>query len=355
MNNNLLNLIRPDLRDFNPYSSARDEAKSGNIWLNANELPWDDCLDGSIKVNRYPEKQPAKLLNMLANVYQVSANQMALLRGSDEAIDLLTRLLCSAGKDAVIVCPPTFDMYATCARLQGAAVIEVPLIKDYGFQLDVASIVNLWKPNIKIIYLCSPNNPSGNVMNKNDILSICEKLLGKCIVVVDEAYIEFSDSSSLTSSINEYTNLVILRTLSKAYGLAGARCGFLIAEAELINWIRKIMPPYPISSLSADAVRQIFLPAELNKIQNYITCIKSERARIFQQLKKLSLVKKIWPSDANFILIEVDSAETVMGKCAEQGMILRHMSNKLGLKNAIRITIGKPEENDLLLNKLSDM
>lgn len=353
--NKLINLIRPDLLTFMPYSSARDEAIHGRICLNANESPYPFICDDDILINRYPEKQPKKLIKQLLSIYQIAENNIVLSRGSDEVIDLLTRLFCRAGEDAIMVCPPTFGMYEVCAHLQGAKVVEVSLIKENNFQLNLPAILSCWLPSVKIIFLCSPNNPTGNLLNSEDIFYLCNYFDNRSIIVVDEAYIEFSDTQSLAQYINKYENLVILRTFSKAYGLAGARCGLLLAQDNLVQWVKKIMAPYPLSALTAQTVLKNISSSRLKQIQQQIFTIKSERTRLFNELQKISFVKNIWPSEGNFLLVKVNDAQKIVTECAKIGIILRSMHNKFGLENCLRISIGLQEENDQLLNALKMM
>lgn len=349
--NSVINLIRPDLRDFSPYSSARDEATEGNIWLNANESPFNFECPSGIKLNRYPEKQPTRLIEKMATHFQVQKKQIAISRGSDEMIDLLIRLFCTAQKDAILTCGPTYGMYSVYARLQGAQVMNIPLLKNKNFDIDLSAILNINK-QIKIIFICSPNNPTGNLFKKNDILKICKTYAKKCIVVIDEAYIDYADASSLSDYINQYDNLVILRTLSKAYRFAAARLGILLANEYIIQWILKIMAPYPMSTLVTEFVYDSLSPEFLLELKNEIACIKSERERLFIALAGLPCVEKIWPSSANFLLIETESSKEVMDACASSGIILRSIPTSIDLQNAIRITVGLPEENDQLLNVL---
>jgi histidinol-phosphate aminotransferase len=350
MMNNLQHLIRADLQHFQPYSSARDEAKQGKIWLNANESPWEDEQFTPLKINRYPEKQPQHLLSSLAELYGVEATQLAMLRGSDEAIDLLLRLFCAAGEDAILTAPPTFGMYAVYAKLQGAQIIEIPLLPTNDFQLDIKNIMENWRPRVKLIFLCSPNNPTGNLLQTEAIFALCQHFSGKSLVIVDEAYIEFSNAPSLAKQIDQYENLVILRTLSKAYGLAGARCGLLIANSFIINWIKAIMAPYPLPAFTIHAVTQML--SRLPKLQQQLAKIKSERARLAQQLAKFPFVKKIWPSEANFLLLETENSRAIMQACLAAGIVLRDMHEKLFLQNCVRVTVGTPEENSQLLDFL---
>jgi histidinol-phosphate aminotransferase len=349
-------LIRADLLNFSPYSSARDEAKKGNIWLNANESPWDTEQKIQIeKLNRYPEKQTENLNVQLSDIYGVHPEQLLLLRGSDEAIDLLIRLFCRAEHDAILICPPTFGMYEVCAHLQGISTVKIPLIKNQGFKLDAANILQNVHEKIKIIFICSPNNPTGNLLKNEDIINLCEKLYKNCIIVVDEAYIEFSDHSSFSEYIKIYGNLALLRTLSKAYGLAAARCGALLASKELIEWVKKIMPPYPLSSLSMAVVSNTLSSDNQSKLKQQIQVNKQERTRLFNNLQKLKVVKQVWPSEANFLLLETANAPVIMKACNQKGIILRDVSNKLGLENCIRVSVGLPNENDQLLEILAQL
>lgn len=340
MENNIINLARKEIVAMNAYRSARSEGLQGIVYLDANENAFSDQ-----RYHRYPEPQPTELIGLLAKIYDVDAKKILITRGSDEGIDLLLRLFCHAGKDKVITCPPTYGMYKVAATVQGAEIIEVPLRKEEGFTLDVNALLRVWQPNIKLIFLCSPNNPTGNVLSKSDVLFICRSLHKQSIIVIDEAYIEFSDEESFTNFLEEYPNLVVLRTLSKAYGLAGVRCGVTIANTEIITLLRKIIAPYPIPIPVAQIILQ-----QLNSenTQNIINTILQEKEKLAEFLEKLPSVKKIFKSQANFLLIEVADAEMMMNCCLQQGIVLRNRSNEYGLENCIRITIGLPSENALL-------
>ena len=350
-------LVRKDLKNFIPYSSARDESlEKDKIFLNANESPWEYTLSlEHMALNRYPDKQPRHLLPQLAAFYQVQEDQLLMLRGSDEAIDILIRLFCSAREDAILITPPTFGMYAVAAALQGIEVIEVPLYQAQDYQLNYADLLSNWAPQVKIVFLCSPNNPIGNLLNPADVVQLCHSLADKSIVVIDEAYIEFSAQESMTRYFEQCENLVVLRTFSKAMGLAGARCGFLLAAAEIIDWVKRIVPPYPLPKMSIEVVSQALLPARLQEVQSHITTIQTERARMQQMLMNIPCVKEVWPSAANYLLIEVMDADYVMQYCTDKGLVLRNFSHKPELKNCIRITIGKPDENVLLLKVLQSI
>lgn len=337
-------LIRQDLRNFIAYSSARLETKKGHVWLNANESPWNH--DGEI--NRYPQQQSEAFLRALAAYYQVETDQVLATRGSDEGIDLLMRLFCQAGKDSILICPPTFGMYEVSAKLQGANVIKVPLLAP-DFSLDLEGILKAFQPQTKLIFLCSPNNPTGNLMQTSDVLQLARKFADQALIIVDEAYIEFSACASMAQSIKKHDNLVVLRTFSKALGLAAARVGTLLASPSLIAWLRKILPPYPLSQLSVDAAMKVL--SALNTISHQIKLLSQEREQMLNALRSMRIVENVWPSAANFIFVQFK--QSVIESCAEQGIILRDMAARTGIKHALRITLGMPEENKLLVNFLN--
>jgi len=348
----VIELIREDLRKFNPYSSARDEAKQGKIWLNANESPFVRQTKEGVSINRYPEKQPSYLLKKISKYFGVDQDQIMISRGSDEGIDLLTRLFCRAEKDKIMICPPTFGMYSVCAQLQGADIISVPLKKEDNFNLDLDVMMASWTPEVKIIFLCSPNNPTGNVIKENDVLFLCETLSKKAIIVVDEAYIEFSSTESLSQYINKFSNLVILRTFSKAYGLAGSRSGLLFAQAELIRWLKSIMAPYPLPIQTVKMLEDVLNDNAIADIKKQITVIKNEREKLIKELGKIKIIEKIWPTETNYVLTKTRDSKRIMDICNENGIVLRNMNDKPGLNNCIRISIGLPEENNMLIDLL---
>ena len=347
MKNNIINLARQEIAVMNAYRSARSEALQGSVYLDANENALSDT-----RYNRYPEQQPNELAKLLTTVYGVDRKQLLITRGSDEGIDLLLRLFCRAGFDKIIICPPTYGMYRVAAIIQGAETIEVPLMKSDGFALDVNELLRAWEPSVKLIFLCSPNNPTGNLLPKSDILSLCRSLNDKSVIVVDEAYIEFSNGESLTKYVSEYPNLVILRTLSKAYGLAGVRCGSTIANSDIIKLLMKIIAPYPIPIPVAEIVCQQ-LNSDITK--NAINIIKQEKENLANFLENLPSVIKVWKSQANYLLVEVVDADRMMRACLKYGIVLRNRSYEYGLENCIRITIGSPNENALLREVLSNV
>ncbi len=345
MQNELLALARPEIVAMSAYRSARSEVAKGIVWLDANENPWSDGL-----YNRYPEPQPYSLVSDLATLYGLKPDQLLVTRGSDEGIDLLVRLFCRAGQDQILICPPTYGMYKVAATIQGAAIVEVPLLKEQGFALNLAKMLEIWQPGIKLVFLCSPNNPTGNLLAVPDVLSLCKKLNNKSIIIVDEAYVEFSASDSLIKYLDDYPNLVVLRTLSKAYGLAGIRCGVTVANPEIIQLLKKIIAPYPIPEPIVNiASNQL----SLNLIEDQIKIIYQERDRLFGFISNLPFVKKVWKSNANFLLFEVSSSKKVMDICLNNGIVLRDRSSEYNLNNCIRVTIGSPVENTFFMEVLS--
>ena len=341
-------IARPDIVALKAYEHASWEPSLER--LHANELPWRAAGDESVAgLNRYPEPQPHELVEGLADLYGVPPETVLVGRGSDEAIDLLTRSFCRAGRDAVVVCPPTFGMYAVSARIQGAEVITVPLRADDGFALDERAALERCTPDVKLVFLCSPNNPTGNLLDEQAILRLAAKLAGRAIVVVDEAYIEFAGSVSLARHLPKLPHLAILRTLSKAHGLAGARCGTLIADPEVVALLRKVIPPYAIPQLTLEAVMRQLSPVELAESQANIEVILSERQRLMGALAKLRRVSRVWHSDANFILTQFDDAGAALQLARDTSLLVRDARGYPGLGQALRITVGSVVQNNRLL------
>ena len=345
-------LARADIVALRVYEHAawRPELQR----LHANELPWDPSgRDAREGLNRYPQPQPRALLERLAELYGVSPASVLLGRGSDEAIDLLCRAFCRAGMDAALVCPPTFGMYSVSARIQGAAVIEVPLLAEHGFALDERQVLERCTARTKLLFLCSPNNPTGNLLEEAAVLRLATALAGRALVVLDEAYLEFSGRASLARRLAEFPNLAVLRTLSKAYGLAGARCGALLADPEVIALLRKIIPPYAIPRLTADAALARLAPGALATLQPQLATLLAERSRLQRELPALRAVRRVWPSDANFILAEFEDAGDALERAAAAGLLVRDARGYPGLGRALRISIGTPEQNTRLLESWS--
>jgi histidinol-phosphate aminotransferase len=348
----LSDLARTEIRALKAYQHASWEP--GLVRLHANELPWRAPLDDSeAGLNRYPEPHPRELAARLAALYGVAADWVLPARGSDEAIDLLTRTYCCAGRDAVLITPPTFSMYGVAARIQGAKVVEVPLRPDNHFALDVPAILAALTPEVKLVFLCSPNNPTGNLLARAPVLELATLLSGRALLVVDEAYVEFAAEPSLSPELASHPALVILRTLSKAYGLAGARCGALLANPEIIALLQKVMPPYAITQLSIEAVFRTLAEKPLAVARQRVADIVAERARLSTALAALRGTQRVWPSTANFLLADFADASSVLQRARTGGFLLRDVRANLSLSSSLRISVGSAEQNQQLLASLS--
>ncbi|AVP96917.1 histidinol-phosphate transaminase [Ahniella affigens] len=350
----ILNLARPDILAMTGYSSARMEAAGGRIFLNANEAPTSP-IDGE-PCNRYPEPQPDALRAAVAQYLGVTPPQCLVGRGSDEAIDLLTRAFCRAGEDAVLISPPTFGMYAVCARIQNARVLEVPASATaaFAYPLDdaLAALASDQAGQIKLVYLCSPNNPTGQVVPTPVLDAMLAATRGRAVLVVDEAYQEFADTPSALTRLPEAEHLVVLRTLSKAHGLAGERLGIAIAAPEIIALLQKIMAPYPLPQSSVARGLSVLAPAALTRTAERIAMMNAERERLRARLADSPLLTAVLPSDANFLAVRCLDAAALYQDLLSQGIVLRSLQKYPGLGDALRISIGTPAENDALLAAL---
>ena len=347
---NILALARPDIIALKAYSHASWDPAFER--LHANELPWRAETDRSLAgLNRYPEPHPQVLAQRLATLYGVNEQQLLPGRGSDESIDLLVRGFCRAGVDNVVICPPTFGMYAVAARIQGAAVREVPLLRESGFSLDAARVLKACDANTKIVFLCSPNNPTGNAMAPAAMEQLLAALTDRALVVVDEAYIEFSGDRSLTTELARFPNLVVLRTLSKAYGLAGARVGSLIAAPEIVALLGKVIPPYSIPQLTIEAVLATLGEGQLAIQRERVAQVRAERERLSAALASCKPVQKIWPSVANFLLVDFAAPDAVLDATRNANLLIRDMRSVS--PQSLRITVGTIEQNDRLIRSLA--
>jgi histidinol-phosphate aminotransferase len=341
-------LARPDILALKAYEHAAWEP--GLARLHANELPWRTGADESIAgLNRYPEPQARALIERLAQVYRVTPDSLLISRGSDEAIDLLVRAFCRAGEDAVLLCPPTFGMYAMAARIQGAKILPVPLIANEGFALDGEALLKRYTPDVKLVFLCSPNNPTGNLVSAAAVLRIADALAGRALVVVDEAYIEFSSADSLAVQTAKRPQLAVLRTLSKAHGLAGARLGTLIADPEVVALLKKLIAPYAVPQLVLEAVTTLLDATHFRSLGRRIAQIRLERARMRQALANLAGIKTVLPSEANFLLARLADPAAALVRASSAGLLVRDARRHPGLHDALRISIGTPDQNDRLL------
>jgi len=351
--NRNLSLARPDILTLQPYVHA--------VWdpayerMHANENPWrasGDATDAGL--NRYPESPATALHARLAELYGVSSDQVLAGRGSDEGIDLVIRSFCRAGQDSVIICPPTFGFYKVAAKVQGAGVIEVPLLRsEQGFALDKAAVLAACTSNVKLVFLCTPGNPPGTALDADSMLSLCRELDGRALIVVDEAYIEFANRPSFANLVTQYKNLVVLRTLSKAYALAGARCGTIIAEAEIISLLARVIPPYAVPTSTVEIVLTTTDAQHRKQIEQRIALLIAERERLVEQLERCSLIRHVFPSDANFILVECVDAERVFNAAKSVGLIVRDQRSQPQCADCLRISVGTPEQNARLMNGLA--
>ena len=347
----VLDLARPEIRAMQPYSSARMEASGGQILLNANESAWAPFGEAGAGCNRYPDPQPAALVDALAALYGVRREQLLVGRGSDEAIDLLVRAFCRAGEDAILIQPPTFGMYAVCARIQNAGVIEAPLAVD--FTLDVDAVLAAMTPAVKLVFVCAPNNPTGQVIPLAAVERLAQALAGRTLLIVDEAYVEFADAPSMVGLIDRYEHVAILRTLSKAWALAGARIGTLLANDAVIALLRRIMPPYPLPLPCVDAALAALSPVGQAQARGHIEEIKAERTRMRAAIAAVPGVREVLPSQANFLAVRFDDAGAAYRDLLAAGIVVRDVRRYPNLGDALRITIGTAEENDRVLDVLS--
>lgn len=347
--NPVLALARPDILELQPYQHAEWDPSLER--MHANEMPWRAQGDNTqAGLNRYPEPQPRALVERMAKLYGVPAANCLVGRGSDEAIDLLVRAFCRAGQDSVVITPPTFGFYKVAARIQGAGVIEVPLLRE-GFVLDLPAILEAGR-HAKIVFLCSPNNPTGNLLDESALLAVCRELSGKALVCVDEAYIEFAARESLTRRLTELPDLVVLRTLSKAYALAGARLGTLIASEDMVALLKRIIPPYAIPASSVEQVLALTEAPQRAMAGARIATLLDERAAARQRLAGMRCVVRVHASDANFLLVQFRDARAALEAGKDAGLLVRDFSNAPGLTNHLRISIGTPEQNLRLLAAL---
>jgi histidinol-phosphate aminotransferase len=340
------NLVRENIKDMVPYSSARDEFHGeAKVFIDANENSLGSPL---IKwYNRYPDPHQLKLKEKISAIKGITPEHIFLGNGSDEAIDILFRAFCEPGRDNVIVCPPTYGMYEVSARINNIVVKKVQMTTN--FQLNLEGLEEAIDPNTKIIWLCSPNNPSGNALYREDIEMVLNNFDG--IVVIDEAYINFSRQRSFIPDLIDYPNLVILQTFSKAWGLAALRVGMAFADAGIIDIMSRIKPPYNINEPSQELASQAL--DEVEQVNEMIRIIVSERNRLADELKKISIVEEIFPSDANFLLVRIKEARKVYEYLLQKGIVVRDRSTTPGCTDCLRITVGTPRENDVLLSSLS--
>ncbi|MCU4677153.1 histidinol-phosphate transaminase [Catenovulum sp. 2E275] len=340
-------LTRQNIKGLVPYASARRSMSGGSIWLNANESPFANeyQLDCSV-LNRYPDFQPAGLINAYADYAGVTNKQVLASRGADEAIELLIRTFCE-DNESIMICPPTYGMYAISAETCNINTKKVPLNPD--FSLNLAEMENN-KADVKLVFICTPNNPTGSLISHQQIKAVLDMFKDKAIVAIDEAYIEFSPESTVASWINDYPNLAIMRTLSKAFALAGIRCGFTLANQNIIEAMSKVIPPYPISWPVAQIASQALSAQGISRMQTQLEQINEQKARIAQALTELDYIYEVLPSASNFIMFRTHAKKAIFDKLIEEGILIRDYSSQVMLDNSLRISVGSKEETDALLS-----
>ena len=345
-----LSLARPAIVNMQAYQSARSQATSatGRIYLDANELS-----EGSpAELSRYPDPQPAELQGFLTKRLGVPAENLFLGAGVDDAIDALLRVFCEARQDSIVVTPPTYGYYKVAAAIQGADIIYAPL-KAESFDLDEAAVIRSLTAKTKLVFVCNPNNPTGNAYDQERLLKLASEIGGRALLVVDEAYIEFTHRPSLASAAARPGNLVVLRTLSKAWGLAGVRLGAAVADPEVISLMHKVRAPYPIARPAVTAAMAELQTLTPDALAKRVAAVTSARQKLMTQLLALTCVKQVYPSESNFILIRTSNAASVMRCCAVAGIIVRDRSKDLGLADCVRISVGTEAENAALIAALS--
>jgi len=357
----ILHRIRPAIAGLRAYSSAHMEAPaSGAVTraatrMNANELPFAPPVDCGRDLNRYPHPQPPDLRRRLAAIFACPVDHLLLTRGSDEAIDLLVRMFCEARQDAIAITPPVFGMYRVAAEIQGAQVLEFPLTEGREFQPDWSRMQKELPRQCKLVFLCSPNNPLGNGLVPDEVLDFCAAMADKALVVVDEAYVEFSSAPSLASAIPTTPNLAVLRTLSKAWGLAGARVGAVLAQPPLIDLLRRILPPYPLPEPVRYAVMQATDAPVREKARHAVNVVLQEKKRLQDFLASSPLVDRVFPSRTNFLLVRFHQSKRVFDACARAGVLVRDQGSQPGLAGCLRLTVGSAEENRRLQAVLQEL
>ena len=344
---NIDTLVRKNVKKMSSYLSARDDFKKENvkklIYLDANESPFDN------RINRYPDNKHTELKKVVSDIKKVNVNQVLFGNGTDEILDLIVRVFCNPNEDKIITLPPTYGMYDVIAKTNGVENIEIPLKSD--FSIDKNQILKLHSTSMKVLFLCSPNNPTGNSFDTNNLTDLIKAFKG--IVVIDEAYIDFSSKQSLISLIEDNNNLIIIQTMSKAFGMAGIRLGMGFSSKKIIDYLNKIKPPYNINVLTEKKALE-----ELNKIdeiEKNICIVLDQRNLLVSSLEKLDFVEKIYKSDANFLLVKVDNADLRYNQLLEKGIVVRNRSNQPLCQNCLRITIGTKNENTSLIKTLNEL
>lgn len=343
-------LIPEFLRRLVPYQSARRLFKGGRIFLNANESPYthDYSLDCS-QLNRYPDCQPEDLVGAYASYAGLDATQVLVSRGADEGIELLIRTFCQPGKDSITISTPTYGMYAISAQTHNVAVVDVPLRED--FQLDVD---RLSQTTSKLLFICRPNNPTGTLVSRDDVIALATSLADRCLLVVDEAYIEFCTDQQVTDLLAQHPNLVILRTLSKAFALAGLRTGFVLAQPSVIHQLLKVIAPYPIALPTAQIATTALANPQIERMRTEVNSLQQAVRQIAERLDHIPNIHRVGDTYANFVLFHCEQASQIMHQLQQQHILIRDQSKQRGLNQCLRFTAGTAEQNEQTLAAMTD-
>lgn len=346
----LIERITPKhIQQLVPYASAKRElfnveVATNSLWLNANESPYDEQDN---RYNRYPDFQSDGVIDGYANYAGVPAEQVLVTRGADEGIELLVRTFCEPGIDSIIINPPTYGMYKICASTFNVKTIEVPLTQEY--QLNTQALIEQKNKNVKLVFICSPNNPTGEVIARQNIVEVLEAYKQSALVVLDEAYIEFCPEQTVASLLASYPNLVILRTLSKAFALAGIRCGFTLANPSVIEMLKKVIAPYPIPAPVEQQATKVLSDTGVSAMRQQVTKLNQQKATFVEQLNTFDFVERILASDTNFVLFKVNNKTTLLNALKEQDIYIRDQSSQPTLDSHVRVTIGSETQMNKLI------
>jgi len=346
-------LARQNVRELTPYQSARRLGGNGDVWLNANEYAIAPQFELTAQTfNRYPECQPALVINRYAAYAGVDPEQVLVSRGADEGIELLIRAFCEPGKDAILYCPPTYGMYSVSAETIGVQARTVAAKADWSLDLPA---IEAALDGVKLVYVCSPNNPTGNLIDPAELRAVLEMTRGRAIVAIDEAYIEFCPQATVTGWLQEYPHLAVLRTLSKAFALAGLRCGFTLGNSELIALLMKVIAPYPLSTPVADIAAQALAPEGLAIMRQRVAEVSENRAWLMAELNQCDCVEQVFHSETNYVLARFTASSAVFKNLWDQGIILRDQNKQPGLSGCLRITIGTRQELQRVIDALQPL
>jgi histidinol-phosphate aminotransferase len=350
MSDTITRLARANIQALTPYQSARRLGGKGDVWLNANEYPLPVPFELSQQtLNRYPECQPKQVIERYADYAGLTPQQVLVSRGADEGIELLMQAFCEPGKDAILFCPPTYGMYSVSAETIGIEYRTVPALADW--QLNLPAIAAALE-GVKLIYICSPNNPTGNLINPDAVRQLLEMTRGKALVIADEAYIEFCPQATLAGWIADYPHLVVLRTLSKAFALAGLRCGFTLANAAVIDLLLKVIAPYPLATPVADIAAQALSAEGIALMRSHVAELNANRDWLSEALASLPCVEQVFASETNYLLVRFIDSPRVFKTLWDQGIILRDQNKNPGLAGCLRISIGTRDECERLIAAL---